>query len=787
METHSQGVKSCCGGGGKHVVAPSDSSLNLLRVETEALDPVCGMSVSMTESGYQLTYSNRKYYFCCFGCRRKFNLAPERYLGGAPRRITSSPKATSFTCPMHPQVVTTKAGACPDCGMPLEPAGVPVTEDKTEELDTLKRFGLSICFTVPLMCLAMSNMFDEHGISGTSQFTALHIVSGWLQFVLALPVVGFAAQPFFKRAWQSLVTRKLNMFTLLALGIGIPFANSLIALILETFFSPTDTALHMVYFESAAVITTLAWLGQLLELRARTSSNRAVREMVALLPADASVLLADGTEERVPVTELLDRCRVRVRPGERIPADGAIIDGETLVDESAITGESLPFSRATADGVKAGSLNLTGTFIMEATQVGAETLFFKVIELVGSAQRTRVPIQNLADRVSAVFVPVVAVVAVASFSYWSMIGAGLTVALTFATAVFVIACPCALGLATPMSIVVALGRSAQAGVLFKNAAAAQLLGRADTIVLDKTGTLTEGSPVLTQIAPLSELVDETELFRLVGGLASVSEHPLSRAVLQAAQDRGIQPPRVENFRARPGGGMQADVGGRRIAVGNQRYLKELGINADLHGMGTHSLLSVDGVVVGLLEFSDQLKPSALPVVQELRRAGLTVVLASGDSEQSAQSVATSLGIHDVYSQLMPQDKASLIARLKAQGRTVVMVGDGINDAPALATADVGVAMSNGTDIAVSTAGVVLLNGNLNGLLHGRIVSRAMLANIRQNLFLAFAYNVVSVPLAAGVFASVAGIVLNPMVAALAMSLSSVAVIVNALRLRSIRL
>lgn len=782
MATNSDGGKSCCGGGGKKAGAPTAVALPVLTETPKAVDKVCGMSVKVTEQAHQLTYQGQTFYFCCAGCRRKFNLAPERYLSGTPRKRAKTTKAVSFTCPMHPEVTSATAGDCPDCGMPLEPTVASATVDDSEERETSKHLRLSALFTVPLVLLAMSGMF---GMADGTMSGASHLVSCWLQLALAIPIVAYAAQPFFKRGWQSIVTRKFNMFTLLALGIAIPFASSLISLVAVTFFGQGGANDHMVYFESAGVITTLAWLGQMLELRARNRSTSAVRELVALLPADASVLLADGTEERVPVADLVDRCRVRVRPGERIPADGVIVEGETLVDESAISGESLPVQRVTADSVKAGSLNQTGTFIMETRQVGDDTLLAKVIELVGAAQRTRVPIQNLADKVSAVFVPLVAVVAVSSFAYWMLVGAGLTTALTFATAVFVIACPCALGLATPMSIVVALGRSAQAGVLFREAAAAQLLGSADTVVLDKTGTLTEGKPVLTRIEPLGS-VDENELFRLVASLAAVSEHPLSKAVVQAAAGRGIELGRVEKFEAQPGGGMEGYIDGRRVAVGNQRYLSALGVNGSTAASGTHSLVALDGVLSGVLEFSDQLKQSALHVVQSLQQSGLKVVLASGDNAHAAQSVASTLGIDEVHAQLTPQDKAALVARLKAEGRTVVMVGDGINDAPALATADVGVAMSNGTDIAVSAADVVLLNGDLIGLLNGRKVSRAMVGNIRQNLALAFAYNAVSVPLAAGLLVSFAGLVLNPMVAALAMSLSSVAVIGNALRLRNLK-
>lgn len=780
METGSSPAKSCCGGRGKH--ASNAGTIIPVMVESvpTSIDPICKMTVKVTEKAHQLSYKGTTYYFCCAGCRRKFNLAPERYLSGAPRKKAAPKKDAIYICPMHPEVQSPKPGDCPDCGMPLESTAATATVDDTEEKETSQRLRLSALFTAPLVLLAMSSMF---GMSTAPMHGASHLVSCWLQLALATPVVAWAAQPFFKRGWNSVVSRNFNMFTLLSLGIAIPYIYSLLSLLAVTISPAAGASDHMVYFESAGVITTLAWLGQMLELRARTRSTSAVRELVSLLPTTALVLLADGSEETVPVADLVDHCRVRIRPGERIPVDGVIIDGESLIDESALTGESLPVNRFGGQEVKAGTLNQTGSFVMETKEVGDDTMLAKIVGLVSEAQRTRVPIQQLADKVSAVFVPLVAVVALATFAYWMTVGAGIVTAITFATAVFVIACPCALGLATPMSIVVALGRAAQTGVLFRNAPAAQTLSSVDTIVLDKTGTLTEGKPVLSKIAIIGDTIDERGLLALSASIAAVSEHPLSRAIVTAAKERGISPTDVSNFQAQPGGGMQGFVDGKQVAVGNSRFMTASGVVTAVQSQDTLSFVAVDGVCIGSLEFTDTLKSNARQVVQALQQSGLRVILATGDNAAAAHRVADALGITEVHAQQTPADKSLLVSQLKQAGRKVAMVGDGINDSPALANADVGVAMSDGTDIAINAADVILLHGNLQGLVKGREVSRAMVGNIKQNLALAFAYNAISVPLAAGLLVPIAGVVLNPMVAAFAMSLSSVAVISNALRLR----
>jgi Cu+-exporting ATPase len=695
---------------------------------------------------------------------------------------------------MHPEIVRDEPGSCPICGMALEPL-VPTAEEgpSAELLDMERRLRVCAVLTVPLLAPMVSDLIPGNPL--------LHALGprplAWIQLVLATPVVLWGGWPFFARAWTSLVTRRLNMFTLIGIGTGAAYATSVVAAVAPDLFPPSFRVHGTVpvYFEAAAVITTLVLLGQVLELRARSATSGAIRALLGLAPRTARVVRPDGREDDVPLEHVRVGDLLRVRPGEKVPVDGAVVEGASSVDESMVTGEPIPVEKRPGDQVVGGTVNGTGTFVMRAERVGAETLLAQIVRMVSEAQRSRAPIQRLADVVAAWFVPAVVVVALATFAGWAVWGPEprLAYALVNAVAVLIIACPCALGLATPMSIMVATGRGAGAGVLVKNAEALEVMERVDVLVVDKTGTLTEGKPRLVTVVVL-DAAEERELVRLAAGLERASEHPLAAAVMAGAVERGVRPAPVGEFRSVTGQGVVGTVEGRQVAAGNRALLDELGIPlgdaaaraAALAEEGqTVMFVAVDGRVAGLLGVADPIKPSTPEALAALRAERIHVVMLTGDARPTAAAVARRLGVADVQAEVPPDRKAAVVARLRAEGRTVAMAGDGINDAPALAAAHVGIAMGTGTDVAMESADVTLVRGDLRGIVRARRLSRAAMRNIRQNLFFAFVYNALGVPIAAGVLYPFVGLLLSPMIASAAMSLSSVSVIGNALRLRRV--
>ena len=714
-----------------------------------------------------------------------------------PATIEAPPTRTEWVCPMHPEVVRPGPGACPICGMALEPRIVTLEEEVSPELrDMTRRFWVGLVLTVPLLAIAMSDLIPGQAL----QHAASPRLLAWVQLALATPVVLWGGAPFFERAWASVVNRSPNMFTLIALGTGTAYGYSVAATLAPGLFPPAVRG-HGgevgVYFEVAATITVLVLLGQVLELRARSRTSGAIRALLGLAPTTARVLRADGREEDVPLAEVVVGDRLRVRPGERIPVDGTVLEGRSAVDESMVTGEPLPVEKTPGDRVTGGTVNGAGSFVMRAERVGRDTLLARIVQLVGEAQRSRAPIQRLADRVSAYFVPAVVAAALLSALVWGTVGPEprLAYALVTAVAVLIIACPCALGLATPMSIMVGTGRGATAGVLVKHAEALEILEKVDTVVVDKTGTLTEGRPRLAALVALPPH-DETELLRLAASLERGSEHPLAGAIVGAARERGLALEEAADFRAVPGQGVSGRVGGRRVALGNAKLLAALGVEAGdlgpradaLRREGqTAVLLAVDDRAAGLVSVADPIKASTPEALRTLRDDGIRVVMVTGDSRATAEAVARTLGIDQVEAEVLPDQKVAIVKRLQAEGRIVAMAGDGINDAPALAQAHVGIAMGTGTDVAMESADVTLVKGDLRGIARARRLSRATMRNIRQNLFFAFVYNVLGVPLAAGVLYPVLGLLLSPMVASAAMTFSSVSVIANALRLRRVEL
>ncbi len=758
-------------------------------------DPVCGMTVDPPTARQQAGHAGHTYYFCSARCREKFVAEPAKYLDQATAAAPAVAAGTVYTCPMHPQIQQVGPGHCPICGMALEPLLPSADADDGSDLSALtRRFWTLTALTVPVFALAMG----PH-LFGWQLPSPWDRSSGWIEALLGSVVVLWGGAPFFQRGWRSLQPWNPNMYTLIALGTGVAWVYSAVAFLAPGLFPASFRDMHAhvaVYFESAAVIVTLVTLGDFLELRARRRTGAALKALLGLAPKTAHRLGADGGESEVALDAVRSGDLLRVRPGEKVPVDGVVTDGASHVDESMLTGEPMPVAKLKDDKLTGGTVNQDGALSMRAERVGAETMLAQIVAMVALAQRSRAPLQRVADKVAAWFVPAVVASAVLAFAAWAWLGPDpkLAHALIAAVSVLIIACPCALGLATPISIMVASGRGAQHGVLFKDASAIEALRDIDTLVLDKTGTLTEGKPALKQVIALGALPRE-RLLRLAAALEQPSEHPLARAIVNAAAGEAL--PTVDDFRTRTGRGVQGRVDASAVALGNARLLQELGIAADaqaaaqaeqLRGDGaTVMFLAVDGVLAGLLAVADRIKPDTAKVIAALHRDGLRIVMLTGDNATTAQAVARELGIDEVHADVSPADKAAVVAALKAEGRRVAMAGDGINDAPALAAADVGIAMGSGTDVAMESAQVTLVKGDLGAIARARALSRATVRNIHQNLFFAFIYNAVGIPLAAGVLYPWLGLMLSPMVAALAMSLSSVSVVSNALRLRRVPL
>jgi Cu+-exporting ATPase len=755
----------------------------------EVTDPVCGMTVDPAKTPHHAMHAGHAWHFCSDKCRTKFVADPDHYL--KPPTPLDAPAGAIWTCPMHPEVRQDHPGACPICGMALEPETVSLEHGPSPELaDMTRRFWIGLVLALPVFLLEM----------GGHVFPAIHHLvpmrlSTWIQLVLATPVVLWAGWPFFERGWASLKSRHLNMFTLIAMGTGVAWTYSMVAALAPALFPPAFRNADggvAVYFEAAAVITVLVLLGQVLELRARERTSGAIKALLGLAPKTARRLLADGTEEEVSLETVNVGDRLRVRPGEKVPVDGNVEDGRSSLDESMVTGESMPVTKARGDAVIGGTLNQTGALVITATKVGRDTMLARIVQMVAEAQRSRAPIQRMADRVSGWFVPVVIAISVLAFAGWSIWGPEPRFAygLVAAVAVLIIACPCALGLATPMSIMVGVGRGAGLGVLIKNAEALEHMEKVDTLVVDKTGTLTQGHPAVTAIAPAAGY-DEQEVLRLAAAVEQSSEHPLALAIVEAAKARGLTKAQVSDFDSPTGRGALGTVEGKRIVLGNARFLAEQGIDTaplaaaadDLRREGaTVIFVGIDGTAAGAIAIADPIKPTTPEALAELRREGIRVVMLTGDNRTTAEAVARRLGIDEVEADVLPDQKSAVVARLKAEGRVVAMAGDGVNDAPALAAADVGIAMGSGTDVAIESAGVTLLKGDLTGIVRARRLSQATMSNIRQNLLFAFIYNAAGVPVAAGLLYPLFGILLSPMIAAAAMALSSVSVVTNALRL-----
>jgi len=759
------------------------------------IDPVCGMTVDPKTTAHHATHAGRDYHFCSAGCRAKFAANPETYLSADRAPPPPAPAGTIYTCPMHPEIRQEGPGSCPICGMALEPETITADSGPNPELaDMTRRFWVAVALSLPVFALEMGgHLFDLHHYVGAQ-------LSNWIQFALATPVVLWAGWPFFERGWASLKTRNLNMFTLIAMGVGVAWTYSVVAVLAPGLFPAafrnSDGSVP-VYFEAAAVITALVLLGQVLELQARERTSGALKALLDLAPKTARRVLPDGTDEEVTLDLIVLGDRLRVRPGEKVPVDGEIVEGRATLDESMVTGESMPVTREIGEPVIGGAINKTGSFIVRADKVGADTLLSQIVQMVAQAQRSRAPIQRLADRVSGWFVPAVILVAVLAFAAWAVFGPDprFSYALVAAVSVLIIACPCALGLATPISIMVGVGRGAQAGVLIKNAEALERFEKVDTLVVDKTGTLTEGRPAVTALQPVGS-IERSELLRLAASLERGSEHPLADAILRAAKDEGLALSEASSFDSPVGRGVVGVVDGRTIAIGSRSFAQEHGaditsLEAEADALrrqgATVVFVALDGQLAGLISISDPIKATARAAIDALKAEGLRIVMMTGDNETTARAVAGKLGIDEVAAEVLPQDKASVVERLRGEGRVVAMAGDGVNDAPALAAADVGIAMGAGSDVAIESAGVTLLKGDLTGIVKARVLSRAVMRNIRQNLFFAFVYNAGGVPIAAGILYPVFGLLLSPAIAALAMALSSVSVIGNALRLRAVRL
>jgi P-type Cu+ transporter len=802
------------------------------------IDPVCGMTVDPETAAGSSRVGGKTYYFCSIACKKKFNADPAAYIGKAaasspepvpagaadaiytcpmdpeirqkgpsacprcgmalePEMVKAPAVRTEWTCPMHPEIVRDAPGSCPKCGMALEPRTVTIDEENPELEDMTRRFWISTVLTIPLVVFAMVRHFPGAHDLFSSTIT---MYAPWIELALATPVVLWGGWPFFERAWASVVNRHLNMFTLIGLGVAVAYLYSLFATLFPSLFPSSfkDETGHVgVYFEAAAAIVALVLLGQVMELRARSRTGAAIRALLGLAPKKARRVESDGAERDVLLEEVQPGDTLRVRPGEKVPVDGVVIEGTTNVDESMVTGEPLPVQKSSGDRLIGATVNTTGSVLMKAERVGTDTLLSQIVNMVAQAQRSRAPIQRLADVVSAWFVPTVIAVSLITFAVWFLVGPEprLVFAIVNAVAVLIIACPCALGLATPMSIMVAAGKGATAGVLFRNAEAIEVLRTVDTLVVDKTGTLTIGKPQLTSVIA-AEGFDEKEMLRLAAAVERASEHPLAAAIIAGAERRGITLPAAQEFRSITGKGVQANVEGHVVALGNQALLDDLAAGSRelaelaerLRGDGqTVMFVVLDGQPAGLVGVSDPIKETTKDAIAGLHEEGLRIVMLTGDSLTTAKAVAGKLGIDDVVADVLPDQKADVVKRLQEKGHIVAMAGDGINDAPALAQAQVGIAMGTGTDVAMESAGVTLVKGDLRGIVRARRLSNATMKNIRQNLFFAFIYNIIGVPIAAGVLYPVFGLLLSPMIAAAAMSFSSVSVITNALRLRRVEI
>jgi P-type Cu+ transporter len=762
------------------------------------MDPVCGMSVDPATAQHQRAHRGRTFWFCSGGCARKFEAAPDDYLSGERPRTTEAPADAIYTCPMHPEIEQVGPGDCPICGMALEPKIVTAAEDgpSAEYLDMSRRFWISAVLSLPLLVWVMGDHLLGLGLA--------HAISGplahWIQIALATPVVLWAGWPIFKRCWASFLKMSPNMWTLIGIGVGAAYLYSVVATLAPGIF-PTafrgPAGEVEVYFEAAAVIVTLVLLGQVLEIRARERTSGAIKALLGLAPKTARRVRDDGTDEEVPLEEVQVGDRLRVRPGDKIPVDGRVLEGRSTVDESMLTGEPLPAEKAAGGQVTGGTLNQSGSFIFRAERVGGATMLAQIVQMVAEAQRSRAPIQRLVDVVAGWFVPAVVAVALLAFVAWSIFGPppAMAYALVAAVSVLIIACPCALGLATPMSIMVGTGRGAQAGVLIKNAEALERFAAVDTLVVDKTGTLTEGKPKVTALVP-AEGVDEADLLRLAASLELASEHPLAAAIVAAAKERGLQLTEATGFHSITGKGVRGAVDGREVGLGNQRLLEALNVDPgtlaaraeERRAEGeTVMFVVVDGEPAGLVCVADPIKETTPSALNALREEGLRIVMLTGDNRTTAEAVARKVGIDEIHAEVLPEHKNDAVRRLREAGKVVAMAGDGINDAPALAQADIGIAMGTGADVAVESAGITLVKGDLMGLVRARRLSEATMRNIKQNLFFAFVYNALGVPIAAGVLYPFTGLLLSPIIAAAAMSLSSVSVIGNALRLRTVRL
>ena len=768
---------------------------------TLSVDPVCGMKVAVETAKWSVEQGGKTWYFCGQSCLKKFEANPEKYDGTQKHTQQSAPVAepipgSKYTCPMHPQIIRDKPGSCPICGMALEP--LTATDDDTanpELISMTRRLWIGIVLTLPLLAIMISDLMLSHPVHDLISGRGL----GWLEFALATPVVLWGGWPFFERGWSSIVHRSLNMFTLISIGTGAAYLYSVVAVVVPGVFPASfrdATGDLGLYFEAAAVITVLVLLGQVLELQARSRTSSAIKALLSLAPKTARRIAPDGTEMDVALAEIQVGDRIRIRPGEKIPTDGPVIEGDSSVDESMVTGESVPVEKSDGDPVIGGTINGTGTLVMQAERVGSDTLLAQIVKMVSEAQRTRAPIQRVADKVASWFVPAVLLTSIITFIVWAIFGPAphYAHALINAVAVLIIACPCALGLATPMSIMVATGRGAHEGILIRNAEALEIFEKVDTLVLDKTGTVTEGKPRLTAVIA-TEGFDQADILQSAASLENSSEHPLASALIVAARQKGIELIPADDFQSITGKGILGLVRGKRVGVGNAALMQEIGATCDgLHDQAeslrkdgqTVVFIASDGHCAGLIAVADHIKVSSFEAIQQLKREGLHLIMVTGDNRTTAAAVAGKLGI-DFESDVSPSQKADVIKKLQAQGKVVAMAGDGINDAPALAQSNVGIAMGTGTDVAIAAGGITLVKGDLRGIVRARRLSRRTLKNIRQNLFFAFIYNAVGVPIAAGVLYPVFGLLLSPMIAAAAMSLSSVSVIANSLRLRTTRL